>query len=217
MSDVLDRFLRYVRFDTQSNEQSSTQPSTETQWLLLRALEGELREIGLSEVALDANGYLTATIPATTTRSGVPTIGFISHVDTSPEMPGANVKPIVHRALRRPRPGAARRSDRGAPPQRQSRTSPRRWARTSSPRPERRCSAPTTKPASPKSSRQPHVLVRHPEIPHGTVRIALYAGRRGRPRRESLRRPAIRRRLRLHHGRRRASARSRPRASPPTR
>ncbi len=98
MSDVLDRFLRYVRFDTQSNEQSSTQPSTANQWLLLRALEAELREIGLFQVTLDSNGYLTATIPATTVKSGVPTIGFISHVDSSPEMPGANVKPIVHRA-----------------------------------------------------------------------------------------------------------------------
>jgi tripeptide aminopeptidase len=96
MPDVLDRFLRYVRFDTQSREQSSTQPSTENQWLLLRALESELRDIGLADVLLDANGYLSATIPATTAKSGVPTIGFISHVDTSPEMPGADVKPIVH-------------------------------------------------------------------------------------------------------------------------
>ncbi len=97
MTDVLERFLRYVRFDTQSSEQSTAQPSTETQWLLLRALEDELRALGLAEVALDAHGYLTATVPATTTKTGVPTIGFIAHVDTSPEMPGANVKPIVHR------------------------------------------------------------------------------------------------------------------------
>ncbi len=95
---VLDRFLRYVRFDTQSREQSATQPSTENQWPLLRALESELRTLGLSDVYLDANGYLTATVPATTTKRGVPAIGFIAHVDTSPEMPGADVKPIVHRA-----------------------------------------------------------------------------------------------------------------------
>ncbi len=97
MSNVLDRFLRYVRFDTQSNELSTTQPSTANQWVLLRALESELRDIGLSNIVLDERGYLSATIPATTAKSNVPTIGFISHVDTSPEMPGANVKPIVHR------------------------------------------------------------------------------------------------------------------------
>lgn len=97
MSDVLERFLRYVRFDTQSNEQSTTQPSTDNQWALLKALEDELRAIGLSDVLLDANGYLTATIPATTQKARVPTIGFIAHVDTSPEMSGANVVPIVHR------------------------------------------------------------------------------------------------------------------------
>jgi tripeptide aminopeptidase len=97
MTDVLERFLRYVRFDTQSSEQSTSQPSTETQWLLLRALADELRALGLAEVTLDDHGYLTATVPATTAKTGVPTIGFIAHVDTSPEMPGANVKPIVHR------------------------------------------------------------------------------------------------------------------------
>src|SRR5471030_2937635 len=97
MSDVLDRFLRYVRFDTQSSEQSTSQPSTETQWLLLRALEDELRAIGLDDVRLDEHGYLTAAVPATTGKAGVPTIGFIAHVDTSPEMPGANVIPMVHR------------------------------------------------------------------------------------------------------------------------
>jgi tripeptide aminopeptidase len=93
---VLDRFLRYVQIDTQSNEASSSQPSTANQWQLLYALEEDLRAIGLTDVLLDANGYLTATVPATTTAH-TPTIGFIAHVDTSPEMPGANVKPIVHR------------------------------------------------------------------------------------------------------------------------
>ena len=97
MSDVLDRFLRYVRFDTQSSEQATSQPSTEQQWLLLRALADELRAIGLDDVFLDDHGYLTATVPATTMKAGVPTIGFIAHVDTSPEMPGANVQAIVHR------------------------------------------------------------------------------------------------------------------------
>jgi len=97
METVLDRFLRYVTYDTQSNEQSTTYPSTQTQWVLLRDLVAELKAIGLADAAIDEHGYVTATIPATTTRRGVPTIGFIAHVDTSPEMPGANVKPIVHR------------------------------------------------------------------------------------------------------------------------
>ena len=98
MSDVLDRFLRYVRYDTQSDETSTTYPSTATQLVLLRDLVEELRAIGLADAAIDEYGYVMATIPATSAKPDVPTIGFIAHVDTSPEMSGANVKPIVHRA-----------------------------------------------------------------------------------------------------------------------
>jgi len=94
---VLARFLRYVQYDTQSNEQSTTYPSTDSQLVLLRDLVSELRQLGLDDAAMDDHGYVTATIPATTARAGVPTIGFIAHVDTSPEMPGAGVRPIVHR------------------------------------------------------------------------------------------------------------------------
>src|SRR5919201_5442540 len=97
MSHVLERFLRYVRYDTQSNEQSKTCPSTDKQLVLLRDLAAELRDVGLHDAAIDDYGYVMATVPATTTRD-VPTIGFIAHVDTSPEMSGADVKPIVHRA-----------------------------------------------------------------------------------------------------------------------
>jgi tripeptide aminopeptidase len=97
MTTVLDRFLRYVQYDTQSNEQSTTYPSTETQLVLLRDLVSELQQLGLEDAAMDRHGYVTATIPATSAKAGVPTIGFIAHVDTSPEMPGAGVKPIVHR------------------------------------------------------------------------------------------------------------------------
>jgi tripeptide aminopeptidase len=97
MTTVLDRFRRYVTYDTQSDEQSTTYPSTEKQLVLLRDLVTELKEIGLADAAMDDYGYVTATVPATSTRAGVPTIGFIAHVDTSPEMPGAGVKPIVHR------------------------------------------------------------------------------------------------------------------------
>ena len=98
MTTVLDRFLRYVAYDTQSDEASKTFPSTAKQLVLLRELAAELNTLGLADAAVDAFGYVTATIPATTTKPGVPTIGFIAHVDTSPEMPGAGVKPIVHRA-----------------------------------------------------------------------------------------------------------------------
>ena len=97
MSSVLERFLRYVRYDTQSDESSTTFPSTEKQLVLLRDLAAELRALGLADADVDAHGYVMATIPATS-RKAVPAIGFIAHVDTSPEMPGAGVKPIVHRA-----------------------------------------------------------------------------------------------------------------------
>jgi len=96
ISTVLNRFLRYVRYDTQSDEQSRTFPSTEKQLVLLRDLADELRTIGLTDACVDEFGYVMATIPATTARTDVPTIGFIAHVDTSPEMSGAGVTPIVH-------------------------------------------------------------------------------------------------------------------------
>src|ERR1700738_4732583 len=95
MPTVLDRFLRYVRYDTQSDEQSTTYPSTEKQLVLLRDLAAELRALGLVDAAVDDHGYVMATIPATTAKAGVPTIGFIAHVDTSPEMPGGTAKAIV--------------------------------------------------------------------------------------------------------------------------
>jgi tripeptide aminopeptidase len=97
MTTVLDRFLSYVRYDTQSNEASRTYPSTEKQLVLLRDLAAELQTLGLADAAVDEFGYVMATLPPTTAKAGVPTIGFIAHVDTSPEMPGAGVTPIVHR------------------------------------------------------------------------------------------------------------------------
>ncbi|MBP9143169.1 MAG: peptidase T [Thermoanaerobaculia bacterium] len=93
---VLERFLRYVRIDTQSDEKSTTYPSTEKQYDLLRPLVEELKAIGLADATIDEWGYVMATIPATTRKADVPTIGLLAHVDTSPEMPGAGVKPIVH-------------------------------------------------------------------------------------------------------------------------
>jgi tripeptide aminopeptidase len=98
MPDVLDRFLRYVRYDTQSDEKSTTFPSTEKQLVLMRALTDELRALGVADASIDEHGYVMATIPPTTKKIGVPTVGFFAHVDTSPEMPGAGVAPIVHQA-----------------------------------------------------------------------------------------------------------------------
>ncbi len=95
---VLDRFLRYVTFDTQSSETSTTYPSTPGQLVLLSALVDELQALGVADATMDAHGYVMATIPATTTKTTVPVIGFVAHVDTSPEMSGAGVRPVVHRA-----------------------------------------------------------------------------------------------------------------------
>jgi tripeptide aminopeptidase len=92
---ALERFLRYVRIDTRADDRSTSCPSTPGQLDLQRLLEREVRDIGLDEVELDANGYLMATVPATV-KTTVPTIGLVAHVDTSPEMPGVDVKPIVH-------------------------------------------------------------------------------------------------------------------------
>ena len=94
--NVLDRFLRYVQIDTRSDDSSPACPSTPGQLALMQVLAGELRELGLADLTLDENGYLTGTIPATVSRD-TPIVGFIAHVDTSPEVSGENVKPIVHR------------------------------------------------------------------------------------------------------------------------
>lgn len=95
---ALERFLRYVQLDSRADDSSQTCPTTPGQLALQRVLERELRDIGLEDVDVDANGYLMATVPATPGRESEPAIGFIAHVDTSPEMSGANVKPIVHRS-----------------------------------------------------------------------------------------------------------------------
>jgi len=88
---LLDRFLRYVQIDTQSARDRKQSPSTPGQLDLSRLLVEELKEIGLDDAALDGNGYVTATLPG----EG-PTIGLVAHVDTSPDAPGAGVKPLVH-------------------------------------------------------------------------------------------------------------------------
>jgi tripeptide aminopeptidase len=96
-SPLLDRFLRYVGYDTQSREGADAYPSTPGQLILLRDLLSELQTLGLPDATMDDHGYVTATIPPTSSKPGVPAVGFIAHVDTSPEMSGAGVRPIVHR------------------------------------------------------------------------------------------------------------------------
>ncbi len=96
-SSCVERFLEYVTFDTQSSEDSETFPSTDKQLILLRRLAQELEQLELQDVTMDEHGYVFATIESSSAKSNVPVIGFIAHVDTSPEMSGAGVKPIVHR------------------------------------------------------------------------------------------------------------------------
>lgn len=96
--NVTDRFLRYVKYDTQSDELTNLTPSTPGQFAFAQILEKELRELGLEEIFLDENGYLMATLPANTDKKGVPTVGFIAHLDTSPDMSGRNVNPRIVKA-----------------------------------------------------------------------------------------------------------------------
>ncbi|MBR4929264.1 MAG: tripeptide aminopeptidase PepT, partial [Bacteroidaceae bacterium] len=91
---LVNRFLKYVSFDTQSCEDAQGCPSTQKQFALAEYLVQELQELGLTEVEMDSHGYVYATLPANTDRP-VPTIGFISHMDTSPDCSGANVKPRI--------------------------------------------------------------------------------------------------------------------------
>ncbi|PJF33298.1 MAG: peptidase T, partial [Phototrophicales bacterium] len=90
----LDRFLKYVKFDTQSSEESDTYPSTMKQLELSRNMVEELKELGLQDVEITEHGYVFATLPSNVDHE-VPTIGFIAHVDTSPEVSGANVNPQI--------------------------------------------------------------------------------------------------------------------------
>jgi tripeptide aminopeptidase len=95
--ELEERFVRYARIDTQSDEKSKASPSTERQYDLLRLLVGELESIGARDVRLTDYGAVLATIPAATTDP-VPTIAFLAHVDTAPQFNATGVKPIVHRA-----------------------------------------------------------------------------------------------------------------------
>ena len=92
--NVTERFLKYVKFDTQSDELTNLTPSTPGQYKFAQALEKELQQMGLEDVTLDENGYLMATLPANVDRE-VPVVGFIAHLDTSPDLSGHNVNPRI--------------------------------------------------------------------------------------------------------------------------
>jgi len=94
---VAERFLRYVTIDTQSDAESPTCPSTEKQKNLGRLLVKELLTIGITDAEMDENGYVYATIPATSDKANIPVLCFCSHMDTSPDCSGENVKPLVHK------------------------------------------------------------------------------------------------------------------------
>jgi len=95
--DLTERFLGYVKIDTQSDEQTELTPSTPGQMAFAHQLHDELIGIGLQEVTLDDNGYLYATLPANTDKPDIPVIGFIAHMDTSPDMSGKGVRPRIVR------------------------------------------------------------------------------------------------------------------------
>ncbi len=94
MEKLVERFLKYVKIDTESNPDSATCPSSEKQFDLARELVKELEGLGLEDVSLDDNGYVMATLPSNTDKD-IPTIGFIAHMDTSPDFSGKNVKPQI--------------------------------------------------------------------------------------------------------------------------
>ena len=92
--NVVDRFIKYVKIDTQSDENNSQTPSTQKQFNLAKEVEKELEEMGLQDISLDNKCYLMATLPANTDKK-LPTIGFVAHFDTSPDMSGENVNPRI--------------------------------------------------------------------------------------------------------------------------
>ena len=94
MQHIIDRFISYVTIDTESDPTSKTTPSTKKQWVLANKLVEELNAIGMSDVTIDNNAYIMATLPSNVEHH-VPTIGFISHLDTSPDFTGANINPQI--------------------------------------------------------------------------------------------------------------------------
>jgi len=96
MQHIIDRFIKYVTIDTQSDPENPAFPSTEKQWKLANLLEKELKQIGMADVTIDENSYVMATLPSNVDAK-IPTIGFVSHFDTSPDFTAENVKPQLHK------------------------------------------------------------------------------------------------------------------------
>jgi len=92
----VERFLKYIKYDTQSDDDSTSFPSTEKQKILSKDLAEELKSLGLKDAHMDEWGYVMATLPSNTNKD-VPPIGFIAHVDTSPAVSGANVNPVINK------------------------------------------------------------------------------------------------------------------------
>src|SRR5690625_2504651 len=95
---LVDRFIRYVKIDTESDPNSQTTPSTKKQWDLANLLVKELKEMGMQDVSIDDNAYIMATLPSNVEHE-TPTIGFISHFDTSPDCTGKDVNPKITQNL----------------------------------------------------------------------------------------------------------------------
>ena len=96
MQHIIDRFISYIKIDTQSDPNNPAFPSTEKQWDLAHLLVDELKQIGMHDVSIDEHCYIMATLPSNVSHK-VPTIGFIAHIDTSPDYTGANVNPQIHK------------------------------------------------------------------------------------------------------------------------
>ena len=94
MEKVIERFLKYVKYDSRSKADVMNFPSTPNQLILIKDIASELKSIGMKDVTMDEYGYVSAALPSNT-EAALPTIGFIAHVDTSPEMPGENVNPRI--------------------------------------------------------------------------------------------------------------------------
>ena len=170
-TSVLERFLRYVKLDTASDPASTSIPSTARQLVLLDLLVEELHALGLKDAKRDEFGIVMATLPANTSKKNVPVIGFLAHVDTSPELSGANVKPIVH--------GNYDGRDIVLPDHPNAVLSPREDADLAGKRGEDivTASGDTLLGADDKAGvavvmAAVEQLVRNPGVPHGTLRIA---------------------------------------------
>jgi tripeptide aminopeptidase len=166
---VLDRFLRYVTMDTQSDPNSSTYPSTEKQKNLGRLLVQELQAMGLNDAHLDEYGYVYATLPSTSPKKNVPVIFFCAHMDTSPDCSGTDVRPIVHKnyqggVLELPN-GGVRISPEEHPELKNQRGNDIVTADG------RTLLGADNKAGVAEIMDAVHFLVTHPDISHGTVRI----------------------------------------------